>query len=81
MSKPSVGELDTRFNDSQTEKLEKLTVLNENSEETIYNLIFSVSENKDNEKKEQENNRNLFQIYLFSKGVNIWQLLLYTQAK
>lgn len=40
MSKPSVGELDTRFNDSQTEKLEKLTVLNENSEETIYNLIF-----------------------------------------
>jgi len=51
MSKPSVGELDTRFNDSQTEKLEKLTVLNENSEETIYNLIFSVSQNKDKEKE------------------------------
>ena len=50
MSKPSVGELDTRFNDSQTEKLEKLTVLNENSEETIYNLIFSVSD-KDKEKE------------------------------
>lgn len=48
MSKPSVGELDTRFNDSQTEKL---TVLNENSEETIYNLIFSVSDNKDKEKE------------------------------
>ena len=45
MSKPSVGELDTRFNDSQTEKLEKLTVLNE------YNLIFSVSDNKDKEKE------------------------------
>ena len=51
MSKPSVGELDTRFNDSQTEKLEKLTVLNENSVETIYNLIFSVSQNKDKEKE------------------------------
>ena len=49
MSKPSVGELDTRLNDSQTEKLEKLTVLNENSEETIYNLIFS--DNKDKEKE------------------------------
>lgn len=52
MSKPSVGELDTRFNDSQTEKLGKLTVLKESSKETIYNLIFSVPENKDNEKKE-----------------------------
>ena len=51
MSKPSVGELDTRLKDSQTEKLEKLTVLNENSEETIYNLIISVSQNKDKEKK------------------------------
>lgn len=59
MSKPSVGELDTRFNDSQTEKLEKLTVLNENSEETIYNLIFLFPIIRIRRK-----NQNLFNIFM-----------------
>lgn len=52
MSKPSIGELDPSLNETQAEKLGKLTVLKESSKETIYNLIFSVPENKDNEKKE-----------------------------
>lgn len=51
MGKPSIGELDPSLNETQAEKLGKLTVLKESSKETIYNLIFSVSENKDNEKK------------------------------
>lgn len=59
MSKPSVGELDTRLNDSQTEKLEKLTVLNENSEETIYNLIFLFLKIRIRRK-----NQNLFNIFM-----------------
>ena len=51
MGKPSIGELDPSLNETQAEKLGKLTVLKESSKETIYNLIFSVPENKDNEKK------------------------------
>lgn len=52
MGKPSIGELDPGLNETQAEKPGKLTVLNESSKETIYNLIFSVPENKDKEKKE-----------------------------
>lgn len=52
MGKPSIGELDTSLNETQAEKLGKLTVLKESSNDTIYNLIFSVPENKDKEKKE-----------------------------
>lgn len=52
MSKPSIGELDPSLNETQAEKPGKLTVLNESSKETIYNLIFSMPENKDKEKKE-----------------------------
>lgn len=51
MSKPSIGELDPSLNETQAEKLGKLTVLKESSKETIYNLIFSVSQNKDKEKE------------------------------
>lgn len=52
MSKPSIGEFDPSINETQDEKLGKLTVLKESSKDTIYNLIFSVPENKDKEKKE-----------------------------
>ncbi len=52
MGKPSIGELDPSLNETQAEKPGKLTVLKESSKETIYNLIFSVPENKDKEKKE-----------------------------
>ncbi len=51
MAKPSIGELDASLNESQAEKLAKLTVLKESSQETIYNLIFSVPEDKDKKKK------------------------------
>ena len=51
MGKPSIGELDPSLNETQPEKRGKLTVLNESSKETIYNLIFSVPENKDKDKK------------------------------
>lgn len=50
MGKPSIGELDPSLNETQAEKLGKLTVLKECSKESIYNLIFSVPEDK--EKKE-----------------------------
>lgn len=46
MGKPSIGELDPSLNETQAEKLGKLTVLKESSKETIYNLIFSVPEYK-----------------------------------
>lgn len=53
MGKPSIGELDAGLNETQAEKLGKLTVLKESSKETIYNLIFSVPEDKNKAKKEQ----------------------------
>ena len=52
MSKPTIGELDTNVYETQAEKLGKLTVLEETSQETIYNLIFSDIDNKDKIKKD-----------------------------
>jgi len=51
MGKPSIGDLDAGLNETQAEKLGKLTVLKENSKETIYNLIFSEPEAKDKAEK------------------------------
>lgn len=51
MGKPSIGEIDLSLNETQAEKHGKLTVLSESSKDTIYNLIFSIHENKDKEKK------------------------------
>ncbi len=50
MGRPSIGEIDLGFGETQAEKLGKLTVLNEDSEKTIYNLIFATNENNDKDK-------------------------------
>ncbi len=47
MGKPTIGELDTDVDKAQTEIPKKLTVLEETSQETIYNLIFSDIANRD----------------------------------
>lgn len=51
MAKPSIGELDTYLNETREKNLSKLTVLKEGSKESIYNLIFSMTEDKDKTKK------------------------------
>lgn len=51
MGKPSIGELDAGTGETPAEMPSKLTVLQEGSEETIYNLIFAVPGEEDKAEK------------------------------
>lgn len=51
MGKPSIGELDASTGETLAEMPDKLTVLQEGSKETIYNLIFVAPGDEDKAEK------------------------------
>ena len=50
MGKPNIGEAKIPVSSKETKKIEKLTILKDDSEESIYHLIFAGSESGSLEK-------------------------------
>jgi hypothetical protein len=58
MGKPSVGDINVSKMEKKTEDISILSELSEDSEQTIFNLLFSEPDNKEMVKNEPRDKRN-----------------------
>lgn len=54
MAKPSIGSITTHLSNSGVSEEKKITVLDKNSKDTIYNIIFSETKETKSELKNEQ---------------------------